>query len=128
LADKEYIAAMQSINNVIQNPIFFICFLVLLVLFPVTTYQLYGQPGISFYLFVTAMAIYVIGVFGITIFGNVPLNDQLAKFSLSLASDNEISTMRQTFEKSWNTWHTCRMLAAVISFGCTILSMLTGRS
>jgi uncharacterized membrane protein len=37
LPDNEYIRAMQSINTAIQNPVFFIAFMGLLLLFPFTT-------------------------------------------------------------------------------------------
>ncbi len=125
LADKEYIKAMQSINIAIQNPYFFISFMGLLLVFPITTYLLYGhQTSVSFYLFVSAMLIYFVGVFGITMFCNVPLNEKLAKFPISTATTNEISAMRQAFEKPWNRYHRIRTLASIISFGLTILSII----
>jgi uncharacterized membrane protein len=129
LPDNEYIRAMQSINTAIQNPVFFIAFMGLLLLFPFTTYLLYNQVSKnSFYLFALAMAIYFIGVFGVTMFFNVPLNEQLAKFSLSTASQNEISAMRELFEKPWNRYHAIRTILSILSFGLTILSVLKQKS
>jgi uncharacterized membrane protein len=125
LAGGEYIKAMQSINLAIQNPYFLISFMGLLLVFPVSTYLLYKhQTAASFYLMLSAMIICFIGLFGTTIFCNIPLNEQLAKFTVSSASANEISTMRQTFEKPWNTYHTIRTIAAIISFGLVILSII----
>jgi uncharacterized membrane protein len=43
LADNEYVKAMQSINIAIQNPYFFISFMGLLFVFPVSTYLMYRQ-------------------------------------------------------------------------------------
>jgi len=123
LSDSEYVKAMQAINLAIQNPIFFISFMGLLLLFPVTSFQLYGSQTFSFVLFIGAMIIYFVGVFGITIFCNVPLNEQLAKFPILHATQHEISSMRQTFEKPWNTYHTVRTFAAILSFGLTILAI-----
>jgi uncharacterized membrane protein len=129
LPGNEYIRAMQSINTAIQNPVFFISFIGLLLLFPFTTYLLYNHvPKGSFYLFALAMAIYFIGVFGITMFFNVPLNEQLARFSLSTASQNEISAMRKLFEKPWNRYHTIRTILSIVSFALTILSVLKQKS
>jgi uncharacterized membrane protein len=70
------------------------------------------------------MIIYFIAVFGITMFGNVPLNETLAKFPVSSALANDISAMRQTFEKSWNKYHAIRTSASIISFGLTILAII----
>jgi uncharacterized membrane protein len=125
LADNEYIKAMQSINLAIQNPYFLISFMGLLLVFPVSTYLMYRQQtNSSFYLILSAMIIYFIAVFGITMFGNVPLNETLAKFTISSALSNDISTMRQTFEKPWNTYHAIRTIASIISFGLAILSII----
>jgi uncharacterized membrane protein len=125
LANNEYLKAMQSINLAIQNPFFLISFIGLLLVFPFSTYVLYrAQTATSFYLLHTAMIIYFIGVFGITMFCNVPLNNQLAKFPISSACINDISTMRKNYEKPWNTYHTIRTIASIISFGLTILSII----
>lgn len=124
LQNSEYIKAMQSINIAIQNPVFFISFMGLLVAFPITTYHLYAQQNASFYLFAAAMIIYFAGVFGVTIFCNIPLNEQLAKFPILTANQNEISAMRKAFEKPWNSYHTIRTIASIIAFGLTILSVL----
>ena len=128
LPDAEYIKAMQAINIAIQNPLFFIVFMGLLIVFPITTFQLYGQQTNSFYLFPSAMIIYFIGVFTVTICCNIPLNEQLAMFSLLKANENEISKMREAFEIQWNRFHTIRTLASIISFGLTILFIIKQKS
>lgn len=124
LSDKEYLNAMQSINSAIQNPIFFLTFMGLLILFPITSYQLYQNQTNAFGLFIAAMGIYFVCVFGVTIFGNVPLNEQLANFSIQTETENEIALMRQTFEKPWNAYHSIRTIASVISFGLTVLFLI----
>ena len=78
-------------------------------------------------LLLSATLIYVIGVFGVTMFGNVPLNEQLAKFSISTATESEIIKMRIAFEKPWNAYHTIRTIASILSFGLTILSIIRGK-
>ncbi|MBC8154239.1 MAG: DUF1772 domain-containing protein, partial [Bacteroidetes bacterium] len=43
LSDASYLAAMQSINREIQNPVFFLSFLGALVLLPLSTWMLHSQ-------------------------------------------------------------------------------------
>ena len=125
LPDAEYLKAMQSINLAIQNPYFFLSFMGLLVMFPLSVWQLYSiHSPAAYYSMLIAMILYFIGVFGVTVIGNVPLNNQLAGFDLLHATSGEISAMRVTFEKSWNTFHLIRTFSAIISFGLTILSIL----
>ena len=124
LSNSEYVKAMQSINSAIQNPAFFISFMGLLVTFPVTTFQCYSANTNSLYLLWIAMILYFIGVFGVTIFCNVPLNEQLAKFNIGSATSTEIQVMRQAFENPWNTFHTIRTVASVISFALVIVFVL----
>ncbi len=98
LSDQEYLRAMQSINREIQNPIFFLCFVGLLILLPWATVQQFSVHKISFMLLLAASAFYIIGVFGITATVNVPLNDQLDAFTFP-GSAFEIQRMRALFEK-----------------------------
>jgi uncharacterized membrane protein len=125
LSDKSYIASMQSINKAILNPVFFVSFVGTLVLLPISTYQFYVRPlSIQFWLLAIATLIYIIGVFGVTVFGNVPLNDQLAAFNLSSARAKEIAAHRLQFEAAWNNFNTLRAISAVsvlvlVIIGCT---------
>ncbi len=123
LVDAEYIRAMQSINKAIQNPVFLGCFMGLLLLFPVMAYHAYGE-GLSFYYALGAMLIYIAGVFALTMLCNVPLNEQLAKFSTATATAEDISRMRQAFEGPWNRYHLMRTIASILSFAFAILSLI----
>ncbi len=123
LGDKEYLSAMQSINVSIQNPIFFISFMGLLILFPVTVFQLRSQQQAAFNYILIATILYVAGVFGVTMFANVPLNNRLANFNIAAASQNELAAMRTIFEKPWNTYHLIRTIASVVAFIFSILSL-----
>lgn len=124
LSDSEYIKAMQSINKVIQNPIFFITFLGLALLYPITVYQLHSYNRDSFLFLAAALAAYFVGVLAITIFFNVPLNEHLARFSVTSANPEEINKMRQAFENPWNMYHTIRTIASILSFGLSIISII----
>jgi len=128
LSDIEYIKAMQSISKAIQNPVFFVSFMGLLFLFPVTVYQQYSLRSNSLRLLISAMVIYFVGVMAITVFGNVPLNEQLAKFQTLFATQDEVSSMRQNFEKPWNKLHTIRAIPSIVSFSLTILYIIEQRT
>jgi uncharacterized membrane protein len=128
LIDNEYLKAMQSINIAIQNPYFLISFIGLVFILPITTVIIYKQQiNASFYLMLSATLIYIVGVFGVTLFCNVPLNEQLAKFNISTATTNEILKMRQLFETSWNSYHMARTISAIVSFSLAIISIIKGK-
>ena len=129
LADAEYIAAMQSINKAIQNPLFFISFMGTLLLLPLCTYLHYGQPlSNRFWLLLISTMIYAIGVVGVTALGNVPLNEALDKFNLSSASVETIADERSKFEGSWNRFHAVRTIASIISLVLVIIACLNNQS
>ena len=125
LPDDQYIAAMQSINRSIQNPVFFISFFGALILPPIATYLNYSQKSSTvFWLLLTATIIYLAGSFGVTAFGNIPLNNALESFNLSAASKEAISIQRVNFEPGWNTLNTIRTISAIISFILILLACL----
>jgi uncharacterized membrane protein len=123
LTDREYIAAMNSINVQILNPLFFASFMGTLLLLPLSAYLNYS-PGMNtrFILLVAAALIYAIGVFGVTMFGNVPLNDALARLNAETASAKDLSVYRAMFEGPWNFLHNIRTLANVVSLVLVIAS------
>ena len=64
LPDGEYLAAMQSINRAILNPVFFATFIGTLLLLPVSTWLQYNEGASkSFSFLLAATLIYAIGVF-----------------------------------------------------------------
>lgn len=125
LSNKEYLAAFQSINRAILNPYFFISFMGSLIALAVAAWLSYktGNFG-SFYYLLAATLVYAIGLFGITMFGNVPLNNLLDRFDISNASSEAINAMRQKFETKWNMLHHIRTYAAILSFLLSIISLI----
>jgi uncharacterized membrane protein len=124
IADMTYLETMQSINREILNPAFYLIFMGSLIMMAISTIQQYGS-GISFWILVAATLVYLVGTFGITIIGNVPLNDTLEALNLSELSDVEIINFRKTYEKKWNRWHWFRTIFSVISFILMILGVFT---
>ena len=76
VGDLTYLQTMQSINKEILNPVFFIVFFGSLLTLILTTYQHFNNKTV-FGLVLASTIVYLIGTFGITAFGNVPLNNEL---------------------------------------------------
>ncbi|MEV6424129.1 anthrone oxygenase family protein [Streptomyces sp. NPDC051662] len=123
LKDGEYIRAMQSINVVIQNPLFFLAFMGPVVLLPLVAFM-HGVGSNQFLDLIAASVIYIIGSFGLTAFGNVPLNDKLAKVDSERMSDAELAKARAAFEKPWNVLHEIRTIASVIALALVFSACL----
>ena len=125
ISNVAYLEAFQAINKAIQNAYFFMSFMGCLFILPITTWLSYKTfSATTFYLLLVATLVYTIGVFGITIFGNIPLNEQLAKISISSATESELSILRNAFERPWNFYHKIRTVASIICFCLTIISII----
>ena len=124
LPDREYIMTFQSINTAVLNGWFFASFMGSLIFLPLATWLSYRsgfEP--SFWLLLSAAALYAIGVFGVTMFGNVPLNNMIARFDLNTATAEDILSLRERFETPWNILNVIRTVAAVLSFLLAVLSI-----
>lgn len=107
LTDSEYVAAMKSINDVIQNPVFLLSFVGPVILLPLAAFlQIEAYPAFIF--LVAASLLYIVGTFGLTIAGNVPLNEKLAR-----SSAQEVTAARAQFEGPWNRLHAIRTAASI---------------
>lgn len=125
LFNVEYLWAMKSINKEIQNPVFYLTFLGTLILLPASTFIQYNQLDLIAYKFMLlATCTYVVGVFGVTVFCSVPLNDKLDRFNINAASISEIANLRKQFEPSWNKFHTIRTLAAIVSLVLVVIACI----
>ena len=125
LPDSEYITAFQALNRAILNPLFFLCFFGSVILLPVSTWQAYQSPvQLRFWLLLAASVIYIVGIIGVTMAGNVPMNEALNVFDGTKASAAEIAQKRQWFEGTWNNLNNIRTVAAVVSFALTVAAGL----
>jgi uncharacterized membrane protein len=126
LSDAAYLEAMQSINRAILNPVFFLSFLGTVVLLPLSAYLHYGHPvSVRFWYLLAAALVYIIGGFGVTVAGNVPLNEALDAFNLQAATQEAIAVQRAKFEGSWNNLHTVRTIACVLALVLVIIACLS---
>ena len=125
LTDSAYLAAMQSINRAIQNPVFFTVFFGTLILLPLSAWLSYNQlPALRFWLLCAAAVIYAGGVFSVTVLGNVPLNEALDAFIINTATPEQLSAQRSRFEMPWNALNTIRTLASASSIILVIIAYL----
>ena len=125
LSNAKYLSAMQSINRAIQNPIFFVAFFGAPILLPFSVLTHYEQPlSARFWSLLAARIIYLIGTFGVTVFGNVPLNNALDRFNLQTASEQEIVLQRANFERGWNNLNTIRTISATLALILVIIACL----
>jgi len=126
LGDIEYLRALQSMNRVILNNAFRIIFLgaiIAVALVPLFYFNLY--PKNIFWLFVFTLVIYWIGVFGVTVSGNIPLNEILDKTNLESITLEEIKTLRKSIELKWNNYNLIRCISSGITFILLIVSFLS---
>jgi len=114
LTDLEYLKAMQSINREIQNPIFFLCFFGVLIFLPASAFC-YVTHRKVFICLLCAACTYFTGVFGVTVLGNVPLNDQLEAFDLVQANATSLQQQRGLFESRWNTLNHVRTASSLLT-------------
>jgi uncharacterized membrane protein len=122
--DITYLESMQSINRAILNPAFYLIFMGSPLLLAISTFQHY-RAGMPFGWLLAATVIYLSGTFGVTVFGNVPLNDTLEALNLADLTDHEIITFRKSYEKRWNQLHLIRTVFSVLAFLCSLLVVFT---
>ena len=112
LKDSEYVAAMQSINIAIVNPVFLLTFFGPVILLPLAAF-LHDISSARFALLASASVLYLVFTFGVTAGGNVPLNNRLARVDVRRASSEEVTQARAQFERPWNRLHAIRTIASV---------------
>lgn len=117
VSNTTYLETMQNINREILNLRFFLVFIGSLpVLIINTMYQYLHGGSIGFWLSAAGAVLYVLGVFMVTGFGNVPLNNELDKLELSALSEHEQAKFRIFYESKWNQLHTIRTWFSVLVF------------
>ena len=124
--DVTYLESMQSINRAILNPAFFLIFFGSPIALGISTIQQYNS-GTIFWFFLAATVTYLIGTFGVTVFGNVPLNDALEAMKLRDLSDADMSEFRKSYERKWNRFHLIRTVFSVLSFALALLSVFPSK-
>lgn len=117
LSNLEFLKALQSMNRVILNPLFYISFIAPMVLFAMSLFFNYTLSSNSiFRLLFAAAIIYILGVFFITVLGNIPLNNLLDQSQLEMLNLEELQSLRTQIEVPWNQFNLIRTLSSFSSF------------
>jgi len=122
--DASYVAVMQAINERIQNPLFFASFFgaVLFLMAALVVYSPRPRSG-RFWLIALACVLYVGGGFLLTVFVNVPLNEELARVAAD-ASAGELARARAGYEDPWNFWNGVRAVFSSLAFLALVCACL----
>ena len=115
------ISAMQSINIVVINPLFMVAFMGAAVCFAALAIAAVAQPWSATTLLVLAAALlYIIGMIGVTMIFNVPLNNGLATVDPSSA---DAPSIWSAYHGGWQMWNHIRTTAGTLSLVLLILAV-----
>ncbi|MEE4272896.1 MAG: anthrone oxygenase family protein [Thermoanaerobaculales bacterium] len=124
LAPREGIAAMQSINVVVINPLFFVAFFGTGGFCVATVAaSFFAEAEISLFPVLVGAVLYLAGCIGVTIVGNVPLNERLAKTN---PDDSDAATLWSFYLARWTLWNHVRTAASLAASACFVLAIATG--
>lgn len=115
------IATMQSINITVINPWFMAVFFgpgLAGILLMLSTIRQWHQPGALYW--ILASVLYLIGTIGVTVVGNIPLNDALA---IANPTSPEGATLWLKYLTDWTFWNHVRTIAAFFAAALFSLSL-----
>ena len=116
LAPRQGIAAMQSINVVVINPLFLLAFFGTggLCLASVAT-SLLPETEMSLVPVLTGCILYIFGCIGVTMIGNVPLNERLAE---TKPDDTDAESLWSFYLAHWTLCNHVRTAASLAAAAC----------
>ena len=124
LQPTQGIAAMQSINITVINPLFMGVFLGTAVACLVLTgsaLSKWHQPGAAYMLL--GSLLYLVGTLGMTLVFNVPLNDALATVKPDSPAG---AALWSNYLTNWTVWNHIRGAAALAATASLALALRTG--
>ena len=122
LPSSEGMAAMQSINVVVLNPLFLGVFMgtaVISLLVSILAIWEWEMPAAPYYLI--GALLYIVGTFLVTGMGNVPLNNQLAAVTVN---DSAARDIWQHYLVRWTRLNTIRMVSATVAAVMILIGLL----
>jgi uncharacterized membrane protein len=129
ISDRSYLETMQSINRAILNPAFLLVFMGTVFALAGSSYLQYKSGvNLSFWFILSAAIVYTVGAFGVTMGGNVPLNEALDAIKLNELDAEGMKSFRLSFEGKWNQLHSIRTGFSVLSFILALLAVFTNKS
>lgn len=119
LTPAEGIAAMNAINLVIQNPLFFLAFMgTALLSLAILTIAIFSGAAGSMLALAGALS-FLVGTIGVTVVVNVPMNNALAA---AAPASPEAAALWKTYLDSWTNWNHVRTLTSIAALVLFILS------
>jgi uncharacterized membrane protein len=113
LAARDGVAAMQSINNVVINPAFLSVFVgTAIACGIVIVCALFRWESARSIELISGAVLYIAGTFGVTMFGNVPLNNSLARLN---PDDENAPKLWRDYVRRWTMWNHVRTAAALVT-------------
>lgn len=115
------IAAMQSINVVVINPAFLGTFFgtgLLCLILAALVVARWGAPEVVYTL--AGSVIYIAGSILVTVFGNVPLNNALARVA---PTSDEGAKLWARYLKTWTMWNSVRTAASLAACASFIMAL-----
>ncbi len=115
------ISAMQSINVVVLNPVFFTAFLgtaLLCLVLGIAAYFRWSEPGAGWLL--AGSLLYLIGCLLVTVGFNVPLNDALEAVKPESA---EGANLWKRYLSEWTMWNHVRTVAPLASAASFVMAL-----
>jgi uncharacterized membrane protein len=124
LAPAQSIAAMNSINKLAVTPVFMTAFVgTALACVALVIWALVAGDGRATPWIVAGAALYLVGMFGVTMAANVPLNDTLATVAPH-ASD--AAARWSSYVADWMPWNAVRSAAALAASGMFAIALRVG--
>lgn len=121
LPARDGIAAMQSINIVVINPMFLGVFMGTAVVSAIALVLAIVRWDAQRSMFEIGGALfYLVGTFAVTMFGNVPLNNRLARVR---PDDADASEVWPDYGRRWGRWNHVRTIAALVAMVLFVLAL-----
>jgi uncharacterized membrane protein len=123
---RGHIKAMQELNQRIKNPVFFVTFFGPSLFLPLAAYLHRDTP--QFVWLVVASLLHIFGGIGVTVGGNIPLNEALDKVAINQISDAEAERIRQDFQGAgtpWMRFHYVRTITTTVATALILIVCLS---
>jgi len=124
LDDLGFLQSFQAVNRAIINRSFLITFFGPVVLLFINAYLHRNAHPTTYWSFLIAAILFLVGIGLITVFKNVPLNEMLDKTVLENLSAIELKELRTKFEQPWNRWHIQRTVASFTAFALLLIGVI----
>lgn len=115
------VGAMQGINDAaVRPPLMLVLFGTALLCLVVAVVALIDLDGADRWFALAGAVLYLVGVVGVTMLGNVPLNEQLAKAD---ADGPAAAEAWRRFHQPWNAYNHVRTIASLAATAAMIASL-----